>query len=148
MAAEIAPGFKPLDYRWAALRIRKYSHDWREYGEIVKAEFKRLSFTNIGPLANVVSNDISVNPGLYRIKSKNRSLYIGETDNLRKWFSLAVFKKLFITQKIKHTDVTVGTISLNKEFESLPLHHGRRGVKSILIRKCSPEWNHPHLAVA
>ena len=148
LAYEIAPGFTPLDYRWAALRIRKYSNDWRKYGKIVKPEFQGLFFANIGPLKKVLPSDISVNPGLYRLNSKNEPLYIGETANLREWFKLAVFGKLFASQKIKQSDVTVGTLTIKKEFESLSLHHGRRGIKSIFIRNYSPKWNHPHLAVA
>jgi len=79
VAGRIAPGFTPLQYRWAALRLRKVNKLKPELvGRVVPTQV-------VGPMA-ASSLDISEVPneqGLYILTSHDSVLYIGEAQNLR-----------------------------------------------------------------
>ena len=80
VAARIAPGFAPLQYRWAALRLRKVSQLKPEIlGRVVPTRV-------IGPMS-ASTVDLSAIPdeqGLYIITTREQVLYIGEAQSLRK----------------------------------------------------------------
>lgn len=79
VAQRIAPGFSPLQYRWAALRLRKVSKLKPELlGRVVPTEV-------VGPVA-VSALDLSSIPdgqGLYIFAAHDKVLYIGEAQSLR-----------------------------------------------------------------
>jgi site-specific DNA-methyltransferase (adenine-specific) len=79
VAQRIAPGFTPLQYRWAALRLRKKSSLKPELlARVVPAQV-------VGPVV-AAEVDISLVPneqGLYIFTTRESVLYIGEAKNLR-----------------------------------------------------------------
>jgi hypothetical protein len=78
-ASRIAPGYTPLQYRWAALRLRKTNRLKPELlGRIIVTQV-------IGPLSisNLKLSQIPNEPGLYLLTTRDRVLYIGEAQNLR-----------------------------------------------------------------
>ncbi len=79
IASRIAPGYSSLEYRWAALCLRKTSRLKPELlGRVVRAEV-------VGPIP-VRGLDVASLPiaqGLYIFASKERVLYVGEATNLR-----------------------------------------------------------------
>ncbi|MCH8878760.1 MAG: GIY-YIG nuclease family protein [Planctomycetes bacterium] len=79
VAMEIAPGHSPLEYRWAALCLRKKN---RLKPEIVG---RAVPTTTLGPTA-VATIDISQVPaqqGVYILTTHEQVLYIGEAQSLR-----------------------------------------------------------------
>jgi len=79
VASAIAPGFTALEYRWAALRLRKTS---RLKPEIIGRAVPSQVF---GPIA-VAELDRSLVPGqqgLYVLTARDKVLYVGEALNLR-----------------------------------------------------------------
>ncbi len=82
IAEGFAPGYYPLDYRWAALAVRKRAfsarelakEDWRERMSKSSNESIKLSSRMI---------DKFTCSGVYVIASRNSSLYVGETINIR-----------------------------------------------------------------
>jgi site-specific DNA-methyltransferase (adenine-specific) len=79
VAAAVAPGFTALEYRWAALRLRKTSRLKPEIlGRAVPSEV-------FGPIATA-ELDIARVPnqqGLYILATREKVLYVGEARNLR-----------------------------------------------------------------
>lgn len=78
VATEIAPGFSPLEYRWAALSLRKNN---RLKPEIVG---RAVPTTTCGPVA-ASTLDIATIPtqqGVYVLTTRENVLYIGEALNL------------------------------------------------------------------
>ncbi len=82
MAAALAPGFAPLQYRWAALNLRKARRLKPELlSRIAPAETVSLGrVTDVDPLC------ISNKQGLYIFydPKSRKTLYVGEASNLRK----------------------------------------------------------------
>ncbi len=79
LAMEIAPGFSPLQYRWAALNLRKAKKLSPEIlGRVIQSETV-LSFRVDGLSAEA----IPTNQGLYVFYDPPQTLYVGEASNLR-----------------------------------------------------------------
>lgn len=79
LASEIAPGFSPLQYRWAALNLRKSSTLSPEILSRVAPPDSVATFRVEG--LNV--NEIPTGQGLYLFFSPLEALYVGESENLR-----------------------------------------------------------------
>jgi site-specific DNA-methyltransferase (adenine-specific) len=79
VAARLAPGFSPIDYRWVALGVRKASG---RYAGKAK-ESKVLSFTDFVSTLSVKASGIPAVQGVYLFRCEDESLFVGETDNLR-----------------------------------------------------------------
>ncbi len=79
LAMEIAPGFSPLQYRWAALNLRKAKKLSPEIlGRVIQSETV-LSFRVDG----LSSEAIPASQGLYVFYDPPQTLYVGEAGNLR-----------------------------------------------------------------
>jgi len=79
-AAKIAPGYTPLQYRWAALNLRKSK---RLKPESISQVVTSCS-ANLGPVNEVEVDRIPAEQGIYIFYSTTATLYIGETGNLRR----------------------------------------------------------------
>ena len=81
LAENFAPGRTPLEYRWAALNLRKRSKVARTRGSILTPP-KRIGRSDL--LSELDPNELQESPGVYLLKSSpKKSLYAGETLNLR-----------------------------------------------------------------
>ena len=91
LAESFAPGFQPLDYRWAALKLRKAAKVARkrasqltpkEFG-INKLEVEKLKAGKGYRIDNLDFDAIPTKPGAYVIRDGDgEALYAGETINL------------------------------------------------------------------
>jgi site-specific DNA-methyltransferase (adenine-specific) len=80
VAARIVPGYSPLQYRWAALGLRKKKKLAPETtGRIVPPE----DVISI-PINEIVPDELPASQGIYLFISSDQLLYVGETENLRK----------------------------------------------------------------
>jgi hypothetical protein len=80
VAARIAPGYSPLQYRWAALGLRKKKKLTPEIAaRIVPPE----DVINIS-ISEVVPDELPTSQGIYLFISSDQLLYVGESENLRK----------------------------------------------------------------
>ena len=78
-AARLAPGFTPLQYRWAALGLRKAG---RLSGG-TEASIKVPDLELLGRASSVKISAIPDGGGLYLFSSDNDRVFLGQTDNLR-----------------------------------------------------------------
>jgi site-specific DNA-methyltransferase (adenine-specific) len=79
IAARLAPGFCPLDYRWVALGVRKAAGRYSSKAQTIKLP----QFEVLGPTTAVRPSTIPTDQGMYWFRCEDESLFIGETDNLR-----------------------------------------------------------------
>ncbi len=78
-ASRLAPGFSSLQYRWAALGLRKAGRLGGEAGEIDR-------MPDLDPLGKVATLRLGKVPevgGLYLFSSEDERVFLGQTDNLR-----------------------------------------------------------------
>ena len=80
IAARIAPGYTSLQYRWAALNLRKS----RRLQPETISHIVSSTEADLGPVNGLDVNCIPPKQGIYIFYSKSAILYIGETTNLRK----------------------------------------------------------------
>jgi predicted GIY-YIG superfamily endonuclease len=80
LAAEIAPGYSPLQYRWAALNLRKS----RALRPELLSHVVRPTGISVGAVQHVVVREISTKQGLYIFYGQKETLYVGEAINLQK----------------------------------------------------------------
>ena len=138
LAMEIAPGFSPLQYRWAALNLRKAKKLSPEIlGRVIQSETV-LSFRVDGLSAEA----IPTNQGLYVFYDPPKTLYVGEASNLRSR----------LKQHLDHSDNRGlarwlwehGTASALLEIHVLPRETPtthRRALETELIRSRNPFFN-------
>ncbi len=79
LAAELSPNFSPLEYRWAALGVRKAAGRYAKKAEVADL----VSFERLGNTKSVRASQIPNEPGIYIFRNDHNSLFIGETENLR-----------------------------------------------------------------
>jgi len=79
VAARLAPGFSPLDYRWVALGVRKASGRYASKAKTV--ELPR--FDVLGSTRGIKASQIPTEQGMYLFRCEDDSLFVGDTDNLR-----------------------------------------------------------------
>ncbi len=91
IAADFSPGFTALEYRWAALRIRKEGHNGlnrtglQSTNKFGISQLNRAGIKDATPiaLADLSFDKIEQGPGVYLIRQSDATaLYAGETDQL------------------------------------------------------------------
>ncbi len=80
LAASICPGYSPLQYRWAALNLRKSKRLRPETG----SQLVSSTSSDLGPVKDLDVGSIPVRQGIYIFYGATVTLYIGETTNLRR----------------------------------------------------------------
>ena len=138
IAARICPGYSPLQYRWAALALRKKRRLKPEHMAHVIQPVQVLNVT----VASISQMHIPATQGLYVFFDRTRVLYVGESGNLRKR----------ITKHLEHSDNKGlarwlwdhGSDDLSLEVQVLPEDTSTRSRKALeaelIISRC-PEFN-------
>lgn len=78
-AARISPGFSSLEYRWAALNLRKK----RQLEPEILSHVVRADVVELYDVQDFDVNQIQTKPGLYVFFSVDQVLYVGESENLQ-----------------------------------------------------------------
>jgi len=129
---------KSLMIRWFALRVRKRA-----------SYFSRASakVENIGQIADDATNPFAINlrdvpstPGLYWLRSQDRHLYVGETDNLRERLEAQFGHKNFDFWNTPHNSLQISFNATIVPVADLPMHQSR------WISKWEPVGNFKRLA--
>lgn len=124
-ATALAPGHSPLEYRWAALKLRKEAKFARGRAAVLRPPGQ---IEQPAPFEDVIASGPRNEPGLYILSSPSGAeLYVGETLNLKRQFSQ-------IQQRMDEWAVH-GQPAL---VQTLPMNHaqaGRLAWKSCLITR-------------
>jgi len=78
-AGRISPGFSPLEYRWAALGLRKAGRLGKKVSEIEKMS----ELEHFGKVASLKLAQVPDVSGLYLFSSGEKPVFASHTDNLR-----------------------------------------------------------------
>ncbi len=122
-ARRFAPGYKPLDYRWAALKIRKEAKFARSRAKVLTPP-SRLG--KMLPINELNIEGLRKEPGLYIISERGRKLYVGETLDLSGRFTR---KRCQAWSNTFDNSIFVQTLPVN------PQSVGRLTWQSCLVKK-------------
>lgn len=138
-ATKFAPGYRPIEYRWAALKLRKRAKAARMRGDILTAP------TRLGKMSPAHELDLrrmSDLPGVYLVSErKTERLYVGETLNLRERLKLQFGRGRRGVWK-DYPDLWVQILRT----ETLP--SDMLAWESCLVKKYKPRLNFRELRVA
>jgi site-specific DNA-methyltransferase (adenine-specific) len=130
IAGQFAPGFSPFDYRWAALAIRKRATQSRSLAKERFLDWLKKDLPRATPLARCSAPRYE-QPGVYVLTNGERSVYVGETFNLRSRIAQALETECwanFDLQSVKLVPV---------KDDRLQQH----GLQSVLIHRTRPLLN-------
>ena len=124
-ASALAPGRTSLEYRWAALKLRKEAKFARGRAAVLKPPARIEQPT---PLDESVASTLPDKPGLYILSDQsNKEFYVGETQNLGRQF-----------RQIQQCAEEWAVHCQPALIQTLPMDHataGRLAWKSCLISK-------------
>jgi DNA modification methylase len=129
IARRFAPGFKPLEYRWAALKLRKEAKCARSRAAILTTP------THLGetvPIDELDIKKLSRKSGLYILSDPTRKLYVGEAIDLRARFTPKCRKAW---SSVADSAISVQTLPMD------PSSAGRLAWQSCLVKKFKPRFN-------
>ncbi len=133
IACSYAPGFSPLQYRWAALTIRKRAKNWRKWSQNLDSSLKRTEFQEFHSLPELDIERWNGSSGLYLAKARSeRMLYVGATFDLGKRLLIHLEEGPWSSTQ-QNPEIAVME---QKDFKD------RCGLQSLFIRKYSPELNY------
>ncbi len=135
-AARYAPDFKPLDYRWAARKLRKIAHTARTRAEVLRP----ANFQEPISAFEEASEQAPQSPGVYLVSSggKRRIHYAGGALSLKKRFEVQF--KLERKSVWPEGDLRVRFFTTDADFADLIAY------QSIFISKFKPRLNSESLA--
>jgi site-specific DNA-methyltransferase (adenine-specific) len=145
LARSLAPGFSCLQYRWAALRLRKDARLWRRSSTRVgRPALQQEDWRKIRLDAQALS-EVRQMPGVYLVAPSHddaKPVYIGETWNLRHRAERTLRGRSALDQFVPNS----GEWELRWfELEGVQQDE-RRGLQSLLIADNQPPMNYLELA--
>jgi site-specific DNA-methyltransferase (adenine-specific) len=144
LARSLAPGFTSLEYRWAALRLRKDARLWRRSSAPVDHPALQKDWSQIRLDAEALG-EVRQKPGVYLIapsRDDAKPVYIGETWNLFHRAERTLRGRSALDQFVPNS----GEWALRwLELEGIEPDE-RRGLQSRLIAEKQPPMNYLELA--
>jgi DNA modification methylase len=132
-AKRFAPGFDAARYRWAALRLRKASHELVNEVKKYHFVFKNRNFAEFQPWTRSKRNRLADQPGVYLLRGdRKQPLYVGHTFDLGRRLSQHAECRA-ISDKTRHISVITGNDLPGKEYDA--------AFKEDLVRRYEPCWN-------
>ena len=138
VAERISPGVTPLQYRWAALNLRKKRRLAPELLVRVRPPTRVVNVT----VSELNSDELPAGQGLYVFFDATTTLYVGEAENLRN--RLRKHLDHSDNKGLAHWIWEHGSERLNVELHVLPDDTStkvRRALEAELIRSRNPEFN-------
>jgi DNA modification methylase len=139
IARTYAPGYSSLQYRWAALSIRKRAKDWRKSASELSSELANRKFTSFETAASMDVKKLYGLGGVYLLKDRDRALYLGETFDLGirlcRTLSVPIWESIAKVLRVGLIRLTEGG---SKRRSDLRLFGG---LKTKLISSYTPELN-------
>ncbi len=143
-ARSLAPGFGSLQYRWAALRLRKDARLWRQSSAKIGTRFSRKQSRQI-LLNDHALAQIRRVPAVYLLAARSDDpipLYVGETSNLFERAERTFQARSALDQFVPGSgEWEIAVFELNGVEQG-----DRRGLQSSLIARNLPAMNYLELA--
>jgi site-specific DNA-methyltransferase (adenine-specific) len=143
IARSVAPGFRTLQYRWAALRLRKDAHGRRRLSARWAEEKGPPAISDALALKPKALPHLPEEPGVYVLTTDAKhAAYVGETDNLRERMRRTQTVERVLDQWIPYT----GDLHVAFRPCAVSARHDRWGLQSLLIGEKRPALNYLELA--
>ncbi len=130
IAAQFAPGFSPLEYRWAALKLRKEAKTARVRAAVLKAP----RFQSMIPVSELTADSFKPESGVFLLsESKSKRLYAGETHDLSRCL-----------MSVKANLPAWHAVAKSVFVQAVPMDHlpaGNLAWQSCLVKKHKPRLN-------
>lgn len=139
-ADQFAGGYTPLQYRWAALKIRKQSSVGRRHAD--ECDLPLFDESDWKTIEKLRLKNVPPNPGVYAIRDGDEFLYAGETLNLQTRLKCQLSGTAIEHWPSNHQDLTRIEFAVQK-IDSVPdvkLAH-----QSRLVKCYHPAWNFERL---
>ncbi len=132
-AKRFAPGFKLVQYRWAALRLRKASRELVDDVKQYHFVFSKRDFSRFLTWRGLKPKRLNGQPGIYLLRGESKQpLYVGRTTDLgRQLAQLAACGT--VNDSATHVSLIVG--------DDLPANDYQAAFKEDLVRRYQPQWN-------
>jgi site-specific DNA-methyltransferase (adenine-specific) len=144
LARSLAPGFSSLQYRWAALRLRKDARLWRRSSARIHLTTLSQDWPRISLEARALS-ELRPTPGIYLLapcRENAKPVYIGETCNLSHRAKQTLRGRSALDRFVPNA----GAWEIRwHELEGVDQEE-RRGLQSLLIAANRPPMNYLELA--
>ncbi len=142
IASAHANGFSPLEYRWAALKLRKYGSQLPVKAELMTPKhlgLSRFKEEEWFPLKELNLGEYGPKPGVYAICWNDSYLYAGETSNLSARLGLQLSERARSSWPSNQQDQSELQIAVH----SIPTitNNARFTRQSRLLKWYSPAWN-------
>jgi site-specific DNA-methyltransferase (adenine-specific) len=132
-AKRFAPGFAPAQYRWAALRLRKASHELVDAVKQYHFVFAKRDFTRFQAWPSCKSLRIPNQPGIYLLRDRiKQPLFIGASHDLGHRMEQH-YKCRAVCDNVAHLSIISGA--------DLPSEPYLAAFREDLIRRYCPCWN-------
>jgi len=137
--SSISPGFKPVDYRWAALSVRKAFN--RKSAK--NLEIKGPDFTQLGTRDRILPSKLPKGSGFFWLACDDLSFYIGHSESIRRQIEMLV-ESNFEDRLAEYQEESL--FAPTPVSFSIARYEGysasaRDPVKSLLIEEYSPRMN-------
>jgi len=133
VAKRFAPGFEPVNYRWAALRLRKASRDLVDEVKQYHFVFAKRDFSRFQTWGRFNAKRYAGQSGLYLLRDDEKSpLYVGHANDLGARLAQHLDCPA-IDESVAQVAVIAG--------EELPGAEYRAAFKEDLVRRHQPRWN-------
>lgn len=133
VAKRFAPGFEAVNYRWAALRLRKASRDLVDEVKQYHFVFAKRDFSRFQPWGRFSAKRFAGQPGLYLLRDEDKlPLYVGVANDLGARLAQHLDCGAF-EESVAQVAVIAG--------EELPGAEYRAAFKEDLVRRHQPRWN-------
>jgi DNA modification methylase/predicted GIY-YIG superfamily endonuclease len=133
LAKKFAPGFEPVNYRWAALRLRKASRDLVDEVKQYHFVFAKRDFTRFQSWNRFKASRFNGQPGIYLLRGDDKEpLYVG--------YALDLGQRLAMHLDCPAMDEAVAQVSILAGDELVGEEY-RAAFKEDLVRRYQPKWN-------
>jgi len=150
-AARWAPGFSAYQYRWTALRIRKWAKQRRKCVPELPKRIANAPEPDAIALKELVFDKVPVEQGVYVLRgNEDQALYVGETSDLQRRLADQLNEKNagLVDLRRDHTSLSVSVLTLQPSDNAKAQPSHRYGLQSRLIDKHHPALNISKPAVA
>jgi site-specific DNA-methyltransferase (adenine-specific) len=132
-AKRFAPGSEPVQYRWAAMRLRKASRELVNDVKQFHFVFAKRDFTRFQKWRGFKFKPLAGQAGIYLLRGHDRApLYIGRTSDLGRRLAQHADCAV-VSDVVAHVSVIAGAELPGAEYQD--------AFKEDLVRRYRPRWN-------
>jgi site-specific DNA-methyltransferase (adenine-specific) len=132
-ARRFAPGFESVQYRWAALRLRKASRQLVDDVKQYHFVFANRDFGRFQAWDDFDAERLAGRPGIYLLRAdRKEQLFVGRTRDLDCRLKQHAFSRA-ISDLVTHVAILAG--------RDLPSDEYQAAFKEALVRRYQPRWN-------